>query len=140
MNQQETKCVLVMDENLPAGILANTAAILGITLGREIPECVGEDVRDASGCIHKGIISIPVPVLKGDAKLIKALREKLYSEDFSDLTVVDFSDVSQSCNTYDVYIQKAGITREEDHTYLGIAIYGTKKKVNKLTGSLPLLR
>lgn len=129
-----------MDENLPTGILANAAAILGITLGREIPECVGEDVTDASGCIHKGIISIPVPVLKGDAGLIKALREKLYSEDFSDLTVVDFSDVSQSCNTYDVYIQKAGATREEDHTYLGIAIYGAKKKVNRLTGSLPLLR
>ena len=118
MNQQEAKCVLVMDENLPTGILANAAAILGITLGRKIPECVGEDVTDASGCIHKGIISIPVPVLKGNAGLIKTLREKLYSEDFRDLTVVDFSDVSQSCNTYDVYIQKAGTTREEDYTYL----------------------
>lgn len=51
MNQQEAKCVLVMDENLPTGILANAAAILGITLGRKIPECVGEDVlmhRDVS--------------------------------------------------------------------------------------------
>ncbi len=40
-----------MDENLPTGILANAAAILGITLGRKIPECVGEDVlmhRDVS--------------------------------------------------------------------------------------------
>lgn len=97
-------------------------------------------MTDASEYIHKGVISILVPVLKGDAGLIKILREKLYSEDFSDLTVVNFSDVSQSCNTYDVYIQKAGTTRKEDHTYLGIAIYGAKKEVNRLTGSIPLLR
>lgn len=137
---QETKCVLVLDENLPAGILANAAAILGITLGREIPECVGGDVTDASGCVHKGIITVPVPVLKGDRDTVKALREKLYSDEWNDLTVIDFSDVAQSCNTYDLYRQKVGLTEEADHTYLGIAIYGAKKKVNRLTGSLPLLR
>lgn len=34
MDEKRTneKCVMVLDENLPLGILANTAAIMGITL------------------------------------------------------------------------------------------------------------
>ncbi len=44
MTDQETKCVIIADEALPAGMLANTTAILGITLGKQVPECVGQDV------------------------------------------------------------------------------------------------
>ncbi|BFL45605.1 hypothetical protein K420107F6_08940 [Lactonifactor longoviformis] len=32
MDLQNEKCVMVIDENLPLGIIANTAAIMGITL------------------------------------------------------------------------------------------------------------
>ena len=140
MVDQETKCVIIADEALPAGILANTTAILGITLGRQVPECVGQDVLDASGQAHKGIITIPVPILKSNKEILRTLREKLYTPDFSDLVVVDFSNVAQGCNNYDEYMHKAESTKEIDHTYLGLAIYGNKKKVNKLTGSMPLLR
>lgn len=140
MNHEETKCVIVIDESLPAGIIANTTAILGISLGRLVPEAVGPDVEDASGRLHRGIITLPVPVLKGDRESLRTLREKLYAPDFSDLIVVDFSDVAQGCHVYDDYIQKAGATQESDHNYLGIVLFGNKKKVNKLTGSLPLLR
>lgn len=37
IKNQETKCVEIIDENLPLGILANTAAILGITIGKQMP-------------------------------------------------------------------------------------------------------
>lgn len=35
MSLQNKKCVMIIDENLPLGIIANTAAIMGITLGRK---------------------------------------------------------------------------------------------------------
>jgi hypothetical protein len=140
MNEIEKKCVIVADEGLPSGVLANTAAILGITLGKRAPECVGADVLDASGQLHTGIINIPVPILKGNSVLLRDLRSKLYQADYEDLLVIDFSDVAQSCMVYSEYIEKASHTEESEHTYLGLAIYGNKKKVNKLTGSLPLLR
>ena len=38
MNLQNEKCVMVIDENLPLGLIANTAAIMGITLGKEMPK------------------------------------------------------------------------------------------------------
>ena len=53
---------MVLDENLPLGLLANTAAILGITLGKHMPEAVGADVLDGSGKAHLGIITFPVPI------------------------------------------------------------------------------
>lgn len=41
MKQELDKCVLVIDEAMPRGLAANTAAILGITWGRLRPELVG---------------------------------------------------------------------------------------------------
>lgn len=140
MDLQNEKCVIVIDENLPLGIIANTAAIMGITLGKKMPEVVGSDVVDKTGNEHLGIIEFPVPILKGNIDSIKAIREKLYEPDFSDLTVVDFSDLAQSCKTYDEFIGKMGTAAETDLNYFGIAICGTKKKINKLTGSMGLLR
>lgn len=131
---------MVIDEHLPLGIIANTAAIMGITLGKKMPEVVGADVVDQTGKEHLGIIEFPVPILKGNAESIKAIRERLYEPDFEDVTVVDFSDLAQGCKTYEEFIGKMKEMPETDLNYFGIAICGAKKKVNRLTGSMPLLR
>lgn len=131
---------VVYDEELPLRIIANTAAIMGITLGKAIPEVVGADVRDESGHTHLGIIEFPVPILRGSPESIKALRENLYEPDFQALTVVDFSDLAQSCKTYDEFIGRMAQVPESTLQYFGVAVCGAKNKVNKLTGSLPLLR
>lgn len=140
MDLQNSKCVMVVDEHLPLGLIANTAAIMGITLGKQMPEVVGADVADQSGNVHLGIIEFPVPILKGSPEIIKEIREKLYQPEFQDLTVVDFSSLTQGCKTYEEFIQKMSQVPESTLEYLGIAICGAKKKVNKLTGSMPLLR
>lgn len=140
MDLQNEKCVMVIDENMPVGMIANTAAILGITLGKKLPEIVGSDVMDQSGKDHLGITEFPIPVLKSNAGQMKSIREKLYEESFADLTVADFSELAQGCKTYDEFIEKMKDVPEADLKYLGLAICGAKKKVNKLTGSMPLLR
>ncbi len=132
------KCVIVVDETLPIGLAANTAAILGITLGAKIPEVVGVNVLDGFGRGHLGIIEFPVPILKAPAAVMNKLRLTLYDSGYSDLTAADFSDIAQSCKTYDEYIDK--ISAAEDIRYFGIAVCGDKKKINKLTGNLPLLK
>ena len=87
---------VVYDEELRIGIIANTAAVMGITLGKAMPEVVGADVRDESGHTHLGILEFPVAILRGSP--------------------------------------------ESTLQYFGVAVCGAKKKVNKLTGSLPLPR
>lgn len=130
---------MIIDESLPLGLIANTAAIMGITLGKMMPEAVGADVLDRSGSRHPGIIKFPVPILKGNMKMIKEIREKLYLPEHEELTAVDFSDLAQGCRTYDEFIDKMAQIPEERLNYIGIAICGPKKKVNKLTGSMKLL-
>lgn len=140
MNYQNEKCVMIFDESLPLGVIANTAAILGITLGKQLPEAVGDDVWDGTGRRHLGIIAFPVPILRGSGAQLKALREQLYDPAYASLTVADFSDFAQSCKTYEEFISGLQAVPERDLRYLGLAICGDKKQVNKLTGSMPLLR
>ena len=140
MNVENEKCVIVVDENLPLGIIANTAAILGITMGMKMPDVVGNDVLDLDGNPHMGIIQFPVPILKGNTEILKKLRTRLFEPQFSELTVVDFSDLAQGCKTYNEFIGKMANTSESRLNYIGIAVCGNKKQINKLTGSMPLLR
>lgn len=70
MNVENEKCVIVVDENLPLGIIANTAAI----------------------------------------------------------------------QTYNEFTRKMANTSESRLNYIRIAVCGNKKQINKLTGSMPLLR
>ncbi|MGE4276751.1 MAG: DUF2000 domain-containing protein [Lawsonibacter sp.] len=140
MNDPNVKCVMIIDSELPIGVIANTSAIMGVSLGKHISKQVGADVVDATNNMHLGIITIPIAMLNGSKDGLKDLRERLYGPEFNDLVVVDFSDVAQRCNVYSEYVAKAASVPEEEHTYLGIAIYGDKKKVNKLTGSMPLLK
>lgn len=140
MNLPEQKCVMVIDHSLPLGLIANTAAMLGISIGNLHPEMVGEDVTDASGNTHLGISTYPISMLKGDEALLKELRLRLFEPEFAGLTAVDFSDVAQKINVYADFAKKTAETPEREHVYFGIALFGDKKKINRLTGMLPLLR
>lgn len=138
MDRKNEKCVMVIDGSLPLGLAANTAAILGVTLGKQLPEVVGEDVRDGRGQAHLGIIEFPVPVLKSSREGLRRLREALCGPEGRDLTVVDFSDLAQGCRTYGEFVEK--MRGADELQYLGLAICGARKAVDRLTGSLPLLR
>ena len=140
MNMENEKCVIIIDESLPLGVIANTAAILGVTLGMKLPGIVGPDVTDRGGRVHMGIIRFPVPVLKATREHLYSLRAKLFSAEYAGLTVVDFSSLAQNCRTYDEFISKLSACPEEELSYAGIAVCGSKKKVNRLTGNMPLLR
>lgn len=140
MSVENEKCVIVVDENLPLGITANTAAILGITMGMKRPDVVGNDVLDWDGNPHMGIIQFPVPILKGSTEMLKTFRTKLFEPQFAELTVVDFSDLAQGCKTYDEFTHKMANTSEAKLDYIGIAICGSKRQINKLMGNMPLLK
>ena len=68
---------MVLDEDLPQGILCNTSAIMGITLGKYIASTVGENVVDQDNFLHLGIIQFPVPILKASKEKIKEMRKTI---------------------------------------------------------------
>jgi hypothetical protein len=134
------KIVMIANQELPAGILANTTAVLGISLGRMVENITGDDLTDADGNRHSGITSLAIPILGATREQIKQIRDCDYLEQYADVAFVGFSEVAQRCLDYEEYRQRLGALASADIYYLGICLYGPKKKVNKLTGMLGLLR
>ena len=133
-------CVIVVDPTLPVGLIANTSAMLAMSIGNKIAGIIGEDARDKDGSVHRGITRAVVPVLKGNSDLIRHIRHKLIRKENGELFFVDFCDVAQRCVDYTDYLDKLRRVPADEIAYLGIAICGPDKQVNSLTGSLGLLR
>lgn len=134
------KIVMVVDRELPLGLIANTTAVLGISLGRLFPEIVGADIEDADKQIHLGITNKTIPVLCAGKEQIKAIRERLFEQPDADLRMIDFCEIAQRSLDYAHYTTCLSALPCSHIYYLGICLYGPVKKVNKLTGSLGLLR
>ena len=137
MGDGAVKCVMVISGSLPVGLAVNAAGVLAATLGRKVESLVGPDVVDGSGESHAGLVRIPIPVLKADEEEIKRVRER--AAGLEGLLVVDVTETAQSSRTYEEYEDRMSLTRGDGLGYLGVALYGEKRSVNKLTGNLPLL-
>lgn len=140
MNEKNEKCVMVIEEDLPIGLAANTAAILGISLGKTQQHVVGADVKDKNGLLHSGVIEFPIPILRSHDEGIRKIRQRLSQPGFQEVIAADFSDLAQGCKTYAEYIETIAAAGEEDLHYFGIVLCGPAKKINKLTGNLSLYR
>ena len=141
MGDGAVKCVMVISGSLPVGLAVNAAGVLAATLGRKVESLVGPDVVDGSGESHAGLVRIPIPVLKADEEEIKRVRER--AAGLEGLLVVDVTETAQSSRTYEEYEEyeeRMARAQGDGLGYLGVALYGEKRSVNKLTGNLPLLR
>lgn len=140
MKKQKNKCVLIINRTLPAGLAANTAAILSCSFGRLHPELISEDVEDRNGRNTIGIIQIPVPVLCADEDEISRIRRKLVQDEFSEMEMIEFTELAQSCRTYPEFIERM---KQEDCQTLpcsGLLLFGDRHEIAHLSGSLPLYR
>lgn len=133
---ESNKIVLVIDKELPLGVIANTAAVLTLSLGKVHPELVGESIANRDGGEHLGITRIPIPILASSSDQIKIIRDKLQPV----TTLVDFSNVAKGTKNYEEYSSAIAGTEAKDIEYLGIAVYGDKKVIAKYTGNMRLMR
>lgn len=140
MEINNMKCVMIFDESLPVGVIANTAAIMGASLGKADPEVVGITPVDMDGNEHSGLIQFPVPILKSDSDTIQDIRKKALDTYGEDIDIIDFTDIAKKSMTYDDYLNNYKATAGDDISYLGLTLCGPKKAINKLTGNLSLLR
>jgi hypothetical protein len=131
------RCVIVVDEGLPPGLAANAAAVLAVTLGAQAPGLLGGDIHDADGIRLPGLIDRGLPILKAPAADLGALRARAVE---ADVQVIGFPRFGQATTDYQAFRERIAQTATADLDYLGLLLSGPKHAVNKLTGSLPLLR
>ena len=134
------KCVMIIDENLPLGLIANTAAALGISLASQVEGLIGKNVLDMDGRCHESLTNIPIPILALSKEPLKEKYDQLLEMSDNELKVIGFSDIAQKSLHYDDYEEKLSARKKDEIEYLGICIYGPRKKINKITGSLKMLR
>lgn len=130
------KIVMILNQALSAGLAANTAAVLGISLGHTEPGVIGPDLLDRSQTCHPGITRQNIPVLVSDGKALKTIYEQTKRAD--DLAVISFNTIAHKSRDYEVYSEKLARTRTCDLEFSGLCIRGPEKKVSQLTGSMKL--
>lgn len=131
------RCVMVIDPNPPQGVRANTAALLGASLGRHVLDWIGPDIPDGTGSIHLGLFDRAITILAARPERIGELRKAAKE---AQLTVVDFTTLAQRARTYGEYRSSLASSASDDIVYLGVALFGDEQTVRSLTGSLALLR
>jgi hypothetical protein len=134
----DEKLVVVLDGGAPLGLAINAGALLGITLGRRFPDIVGPDVVDASGAVHPGISTRPVPVLTASTQRLGDLAGKARTE--PEVTVVDITATAQRARTYAEYTRRLAEQPTEEQQVVGLALHGPQAVLTSLTGDLPLYR
>ncbi len=132
------KAAIVVDQAQPKGLLANTAAVLGVSLGAIHSEIIGPAIADASGTIHPGITGLPIPILAAtDVKIAELI---VSARGAADLVCVPFNALAQRCTDYADYTDKLSTRNSEELAYVGVLLVGGKRSVATLVGSLPLVR
>lgn len=131
------RCVVVVDDTLPIGKAANATAVLALTMGARQSHLVGEPLIDSAGNQHPGLIPIGIPVLGAPAADLPSLRDRAKQVG---LEVIDFPIHGQQTNNYAEFRKMVGETDPDQIRYLGVMVYGEKKKVSRIVGKYSLLR
>jgi hypothetical protein len=129
--------VIVVDEALAPGLATNVATVLALTLGARVPSLVGASFLDADGEEHPGLIDRGLPILRAPGGGLLDLRARALA---AALSVIDMPAFGQQTNDYEAFRAQVAQTAKAELRYLGLVVYGPKRAVNKLTGSLALLR
>ncbi len=124
------RCVIVVNEALPAGRAANAAPVIALTLGKRRPGLAGPDLVDRSGVEHPGLIPIGIAVLGAPAAELGSLRAKALAHG---MDVVDFPVQGQETIDYAAFSQATSEVETGALQYVGIGVYGSRRAVARLS-------
>ncbi|ASD11701.1 DUF2000 domain-containing protein [Pseudomonas aeruginosa] len=132
------KCVIVVDKALGLGHAINAVSVIGVSMGRSVEGLVGPDMQSRDNVNYPGVIYAPLPILLSNNELLREILEKALED--NEIQSIPFSALAQSCKTYQEY--EARISEADSATIevVAIGLIGPRKKISKLTGSLPLFK
>lgn len=119
-------------------MIANVSAVLSLSMGQIVTGIVGNDVTDKSGITYKGVTNIPIIILGSNKKQLKLLIAE--SSNLEGVTTIGFNTLALKSKNYQEYTEKMVNTSTESLEYVGVALFGQRNLVDKITGNLPLLK
>lgn len=130
------KPVIILADDLPTGLKANFAAVLGMSLGQLRPDLVGPPTPAGDGVALAGITTVALPVLGAPAANLPALFEIA-----TDLPLrLAYMRAAFEARDYADYTARIAAAPLADHIPQAILLAGPRKAIDRICGSLPLLR
>lgn len=130
------KAAIVIDSELPTGLLANAVACITSGLFLNANKLVGPEVK-GKDVTYIPITNIPILILKPGSKSLEELCHKAHT---LQLKYMAFTKEAQSTTNYEEYISRVVDKPLEAVHLLGLGVVGEDKLVNSLVGNLPMLR
>ena len=117
---------------------ANRAAVLATGLAAHVPNMIGENLTTKDGSVLLGFTQIPIPILslKPELSFYELVKK---SKELGCQSLV-YLTRAQGLRSYEEYKDSIAQTNDLDLDIDGMAVWGDKKLVNKIVGSLPSLR
>ncbi|MDP2932533.1 MAG: DUF2000 domain-containing protein [bacterium] len=130
--------VLIVNEQIPeVGILVNAGFVLGLTVGRLLPQdTFGPDVTDGDGEKHTFLTRIGHYVRKASPNKLVALRQKFATT--QGVVLVDYTEDAAPAD-YEAYTTSLGAHRGPEISYRAIYVYGPEEIIVPLTKNLSRL-
>lgn len=134
----ECKLIIIMADNLPRGAAANRCAVLATGLVSRHPEILGPNLVTSDGKEVLGFTKQPIVVLA--SRPGQSLNDLAREAQKLGCTALLFLARAQGMRSYEAYADSVATTPSDQLDVDACLIYGAKKAVNKLAGSLPSLK
>jgi len=130
------KAAIILDDSLPAGLLANAAVCIITGLFNGEDDVLGPGV-DGADCTFIPITKIGIPILKRGSRTFLELLDRAKN---TGVKYMLFTREAQSTTSYEAYVENVRGKKAEDLTIIGLGVIGTPEQVKSVAGDCPLLR
>jgi hypothetical protein len=134
------KVAIVIAADLGAGHAANVAACVAAGLASARPGWAGAPLQDAAGLESCASSHQPIAVLRAAPAAMASLIEQLTAAVLPDGAICLFPAYAQAMHDGAAYQARHGTIEHRREPLLAIGLAGSKRWVNRLTGSMPLWR
>ena len=135
----DIRLAIVINPDLPLGLIANTAGTIAIGLGARFPALAARQLVDREARAIDISSNMPVPMLQADTDTMRSLLLRALPQQ-GERAVVAFPAFARSLHDYREYEATFPDRDLAAEVIDGVGIAGPSKWVRSLTGSLKLLR
>lgn len=129
---------LIVDPELPPGLLANTVAVISAGLGARYPGVGGVQLIDRTGIAFFNSADRPIPILQAAPAEMRAVMLRAAAD--AAVVPVIFPAFARALHAFADYAALVPDTDLAAAKIDGIGLAGPKKAVRSITGALKLFR
>lgn len=135
----DIRLAIIVNPELPPGLIANTVAAISIGIGAAIPALGARRLADRHDRKIDISSNLPIPILQADGGAIQSLLLKALSET-NPRAIVPFPAFARALHSYSDYERTFPERDLAGEVIDGLGLAGPVRWVRSLTGSLRLLK